>query len=89
MPAVESSMMYFSANLPNNFTASFGSVVMAATSLSASATSACRDDDLWVLVVQCDGANAEALLMRHSEPITLTIFMMMVLVSSSSKCSKV
>ena len=37
-----------------------------------------------MLVVQCDGANAEALLMRHSEPITLIIFMMMVLGSSSS-----
>ena len=63
-------MIYFSASLPNNFTASFGSVVMA---LSASATSAWRDDD--DTRVLAEGANAEALLIRHNELITLTIFM--------------
>ena len=45
MPAEASSMMYFSASRPNNFTASFGSVVMEATSFSASATSAWRDEE--------------------------------------------
>lgn len=42
---------------------------------ATSVASACRDDDL-LLIVHCDiGANAEMLLMRHSEPITLMIFM--------------
>lgn len=72
-------MMYFSASLPNSFTASLGSVVMDAVDSVASATSvvasACRVADL-LLIVHCDiGANAEMLLMRHSEPITLMIFM--------------
>ncbi len=78
MPAVASNMMYFSASLPNSFTASLGSVVMDAVDSVASATSvtsACRYADL-LLIVHCDiGVNAEMLLMRHSEPITLIIFM--------------
>ena len=44
-------------------------------SSAISVASACRDADL-LLIVHCDiGANAEMLLMRHSEPITLKIFM--------------
>ena len=47
----------------------------AVDSVASAVASACRDADL-LLIVHCDiGVNAEMLLMRHSEPITLKIFM--------------